>query len=239
MKKKSDSEELFQEITSKGSLKQEVYTNTYNTFRKFKSVIKEIVKEYQASDQKVRKPIPFEYRNRGEFEVELKFAGDILVFMMHTNVFEFPRQHEVSLMPYIQEDKNRSYCGIINIYNFLGDSFKYKRVNDVGYLIGRVFINKDMHYFIEGKREIGFLYQNFASAVMDDDSARKIIQSSIKYTLNFDLLTPPYEQVKILSVHEIQATIDNMKIKTGKRLGFKFQADHDDETKFEKEDAEA
>jgi hypothetical protein len=45
--------------------------------------------------------------------------------------------------------------------------------------------------------------------------------------------------VKILSVHEIQATIDNMKIKTGKRLGFKFQADHDDETKFEKEDAEA
>jgi len=39
--------------------------------------------------------------------------------------------------------------------------------------------------------------------------------------------------VKILSVHEIQATIDNMKIKTGKRLGFKFQADNDEEDKTE------
>lgn len=232
MTKKSDSGELFKMLTSKGILKQEVYANTYNTFSKFKTVIKEIVKEYQESDIRLEKPIPFEYKNRGEFEVELKFAGDLLIFMMHTNVFEFPREHEVSKMPYIREDKNRSYCGIINIYNFLGDSFKYKRVNDAGYLIGRIFINKDMHYFIEGKREIGFLYQNFASALMDGEAARKIIQSSIKYTLNFDLLTPPYDQVKILSVNEIQATLNSMKIKTGKRLGFKFQADQDDEDRF-------
>jgi len=233
MKQKSDSSELFQQIVSKGSLKQKVYSNTYTTFHKFKTIIKEIVKEYKATETQDSKPIPFEYRNRGEFEVELKFAGDILIFMMHTNVFEFPREHEVSKMPYVQEDKDRSFCGIINIYNFLGDSFKYKRLNDAGYLIGRIFINKDMHYFIEGKREIGFLYQNFGNAVMEDDTARKIIQSAIKYTLNFDLLTPPYDQVKILSVHEIQATIDNMKIKTGKRLGFKFQADNDEEDKTE------
>ncbi|OYT13554.1 MAG: hypothetical protein B6I19_04655 [Bacteroidetes bacterium 4572_114] len=207
MEKKSDSSELFKMLTAKGILKQEVYANTYNTFSKFKTVIKEIVKEYQESDIRPKKPIPFEYKNRGEFEVELKFAGDLLIFMMHTNVFEFPREHEVSKMPYIREDKERSYCGIINIYNFLGDSFKYKRVNDAGYLIGRIFINKDMHYFIEGKREIGFLYQNFGSAIMDAGTARKIIQSSIKYTLNFD--------------------------KTGKRLGFKFQADQDEEDKFE------
>jgi hypothetical protein len=231
MKNNSDSGELFKMLIAKGNLKQEVYTHTYNTFTKFKTIIKEIVKEYKESELLPGKPIPFEYKNRGEFEVELKFAGDILVFMMHTNVFEFPRDHEVNKIPYVQEDKNRSYCGIINIYNFLGDSFKYKRVNDAGYLIGRVFINKDMHYFIEGKREIGFLYQNFANAHMDDAAARKIIQSSIRYTLNFDLLTPPYEQVKIVSVHEIQATIDNMKIKTGKRLGFKFQADQDEEDK--------
>jgi hypothetical protein len=88
-----------------------------------------------------------------------------------------------------------------------------------------------MHYFIEGKREIGFLYQNFANAIMDEHAARNIIKSAIKYALNFDLLTPPYNEVKILSVYEIQTTLDNMKIKTGKRLGFKFQADHDEEDK--------
>lgn len=229
MQKKSDDLELFGSIANKAILKQQVYTNTYDTFSCFKSVIRELVREYQKSNEHQNSQIPFEYRNRGEFEVELKFAGDILIFMMHTNVFDFPRKHEVMNLPYITEDRERSYCGIINIYNFLGDSFKYKRINDLGYLIGRVFINKEKHYFIEGKREIGLLFKSFDIAKMDIQAAKDIITSSIKYTLNFDLLTPPYEEVKLLTVHQIQTTLDNMKIRTGKRLGFKFQADLDDD----------
>ena len=94
--------------------------------------------------------------------MELKFAGDVLIFMMHTNVFEFPRHHEIMRTSYIRDDKNRSYCGIINIYNFLADSFKYNRENDIGYLIGRVFINYENHYYIEGKKELGLIYNDFA-----------------------------------------------------------------------------
>lgn len=229
MEPTSDTLQLFDAIIKKSSLKQHVYYNTYETFNKFKKIVKKLVKDYHDLDIQGERYIPFEYKNRGEFEVELKFGGDILIFMMHTNVFEFPRTHDLMSLPYITEDKERSYCGIINIYNFLGDSFKYKRINDIGYLIGRVFINKDNHYFIEGKREIGLLYRSFDLAVMSDESAKSIIQSAITYTLNFDLLTPPYEEVKILSVYEIQTTLDNMKIKTGKRLGFRFQADSDDE----------
>ncbi len=229
MQKRTEDRELFGSIAGKAILKQNVYKNTYETFTSFKSVIRQLVAAYQASTVQKGSHIPFEYKNRGEFEVELKFAGDILIFMMHTNVFEFPRNHEVMKLPYIREDRERSYCGIINIYNFLGDSFKYKRINDLGYLIGRVFINKENHYFIEGKREIGLLFKSFDIAVMNNEAAKSIITSAIKYTLNFDLLTPPYEEVKLLTVHQIQTTLDNMKIRTGKRLGFKFQADQDDD----------
>ena len=160
--------------------------------------------------------------------MELHFGGVILLFMMHTNIFEFSREHEVMKTPYIRENKSRSYCGVINIYNFLADSFKYNRVNDLGYLIGRVFINKELHYFIEGKREIGFLYQNFATSVIDETSIRAIIESSIGYTLNFDLLTPPFDAVKEVTVFDMQTTSDYMKLRTGKRLGFKFQGDHEE-----------
>ncbi len=229
MEQTDNTTQLFEAIIKKASLKQHVYYNTYDTFNRVKKVIKKLVKDYHELEIQGERYIPFEYKNRGEFEVELKFGGDILIFMMHTNVFEFPRNHDIMKLPYITEDLERSYCGIINIYNFLGDSFKYKRINDIGYLIGRIFINKDGHYFIEGKREIGLLYRSFDVALMNDESASKIIQSAITYTLNFDLLTPPYEQVKVLSVYEIQTTLDNMKIRTGKRLGFKFQADSDDE----------
>jgi hypothetical protein len=220
---------LFETIIQKASLKQQVYQNTYEAFNKIKKAIRRLVKEYQEKYADSDRYIPFEYKNRGEFEVELKFGGDILIFMMHTNVFDFPRSHPLLQTAYVSHRKERSYCGIINIYNFLGDSFKYKRINDIGYLVGRIFINSEMHYFTEGKREIGPDFGQFENTMLDEKAALNIIQSAINYTLNFDLLTPPYEQVKLLSVFEVQTTLDNMKIKTGKRLGFRFESDADEE----------
>lgn len=216
---------LFEDLRKKAILKQEIYQKTLSSFKSFKSVMLELVTAYQQKYNGNQPVIPFEFRDRGEFELELKFGGDVLIFMMHTNIFEFPRLHEVMKTSYIRDDKSRSYCGVINIYNFLADSFKYNRVNDIGYMIGRVFINRDMHYLIEGKRELGMLYNNFTSSVLDRDKIYNIISSAIEYTINFDLLTPPYDEVKLVSVSEMQASLENMKLKTGKRLGFRFQAD--------------
>ena len=134
---------------------------------------------------------------------------------------------------YIKDDPARSFCGVIGIYNFLADSFKYNRVNDVGYLIGRIFINKDKHYFIEGKKELGFLFNNFGAYDFNTESVEKILEAAITYTLNFDLLTPPYSQVQQVSVREMKNTLDAISLKTGKRLGFKFQADLDDDDMLE------
>jgi hypothetical protein len=222
--------ELFNIIISKGSLKQGVYSHTLNTFKLFKKILASLSEEYSRLDMQKQQSIPFVYSDKGDFQFELEFAGDMLIFMLHTNIFEFSRYHEVMKTQYIRDDKERSYCGMINIYNFLADSFRYNRLNDVGYLIGRIFINKDLHYFIEGKREIGYLFNNFGQAVMDETAARQIIESAILYTVNFDLLTPPFENVKEVTVQDLQNTLDSMKIKTGKRLGFKFQGDHEELT---------
>jgi hypothetical protein len=220
--------QLFTLLRDKSLLKQDVYRKTLSVFRQFKDIILTIGKEYAEYSKQNGNSVSFQLKEKSEFEIELHFGGDILLFMMHTNVFEFSREHEVMKTPYIRENKSRSYCGVINIYNFLADSFKYNRVNDLGYLIGRVFINNELHYFIEGKREIGFLYQNFATSVVDQNSIRAIIESAIGYTLNFDLLTPPFDAVKEVTVFDIQTTSDYMKLRTGKRLGFKFQGDHEE-----------
>ncbi len=219
--------DLFKIILTKGSLKQDVYQKTLSVFNIIKNVSQKLTKDYQLIEEKPTPVIPFEYKDRGEFEIELRFAGDILIFMMHTNIFEFPRDHEVMRLPYLRDNKDRSYCGIINIYNFLADSFKYNRDNDSGYLIGRIFINKDMHYYLEGKRDIGLIYNNFETSQADIESISNVVKSAIKYTVNFDLLTPPYDNVKEVSVFEIKTELDNMKIPTGKRLGFRFHADID------------
>lgn len=225
MKSQDKTKQLFDTLVKKATLKRLVYSNTLTAFKLIKSGMEELAGKYDKLDSEDSKRIPFTFKDRSEFEAELKFAGDTLVLMMHTNIFELPRDHEAMKTPYIMEDKDRSYCGIVNIYNFLSDSFKYNRLNDVGYLIGRVLINKDMHYFIEGKREIGFLYSNFGSTVLNKKTACDILESSIYYTINFDLLTPPYDNVKMVSIQEFISAVDSMQIKTGKRLGFKFQAD--------------
>jgi hypothetical protein len=227
MKTDKKTKDIFKSLINKGALKQTVYKNTLATLDLFKKQMVELSQHYYELDSDNARKIPFVFKDKGEFEAELRFAGDTLVFMMHSNVFEFPRNHTVMKMPYIIEDKERSYCGVINIFNFLNDSFKYQRLNDVGYLIGRMFINKDNHYFIEGKREIGFLYSNFGTSEVNVKNIGEIVLSSISYTINFDLLVPPYDNIKEVTVGEFMSAINSMQIKTGKRLGFKFQADMD------------
>ena len=214
-------------VFNKSELKQHVYDATKETFELFRTTTRDLIELFRAQCTKEGKNVAFEFTDRGDFEFEVKFAGDILLFMMHTNVFEFSRDHQVMKSPYIREDSTRSYCGTIHIYNFLADSFAYQRDNDLGYMIGRVFVNKEKHYFIEGKRELGMLYTNFNTSVVNQDTVQGIVESAIEYTTNFDLLTPPYDEVKLVSVGEMKNNLDKKSLVTGKRLGFRFQADNE------------
>ena len=217
--------DLFKLMVAKASLKQEVYSRTMEAFKHFKEKTIKIAEDFHTHVKSTAWPVPVEFKDHGTFEFELKFGGDVLIFFMHSNIFEFSRDHEVMKTSYIKEDPHRSYCGIIHVFNFLADSFKYNRTNDLGYLIARIFVNRENHYFIEGKREIGLLYNNFASAQLTGKAVDSIIESSIHYTLNFDLLTPPYDNMKEVTVQEIQTILEAMQTRTGKRLGFRFQAD--------------
>ncbi|MBR1549131.1 MAG: hypothetical protein IJ634_00655 [Bacteroidales bacterium] len=212
-------------VFTKSELKQSVYDATKETFEMFRRETRELIELFRERCRAEGHQVAFEFTDRGDFEFEVKFAGDILLFMMHTNVFEFSRDHQVMKTPYVREDPRRSYCGVIHIYNFLADSFAYQRDNDLGYMIGRVFVNNERHYFIEGKRELGMLYTNFNTSEVSPESVQGIIESAIEYTTNFDLLTPPYDEVKLVSVGEMRTNFDKKSLVTGKRLGFRFQAD--------------
>ncbi|MBE9467256.1 MAG: hypothetical protein IMY72_02920 [Bacteroidetes bacterium] len=190
-----------------------------------KKVSKYLITNYKKQLKNSPNKIALEYKDRGSYEAEIKVAGDLIISNMHTNIFDFDKDHSIWKIPYVENNEMNSYCGIINIYNFLSDSFKYDRLNDVGYLIGRIFINKDNHYFVEGKRQLGFLYNDFGNAIIDTKAIKNIIQSAILYTLDFDLLVPPYENMQVASVAQMKQRINKSKIQTGKRLGFKFYSD--------------
>jgi len=210
----------------KTNLKQEVYRNTVKSFGMLKEVLKELAEEYhEMLKDKVDDNVLPAFQEKGLFEAEFRIGGDVLIFSMHSNVFVFNREHPIWKLDYIKANPLNSYCGVFNIYNFLADSFKYNRVEDLGYLIARIFVNRENHFFVEGKRQSSELVKDFGNDELTKEYLKEIIDTSVKYAIDFDLLVPPYDQVKIATVEQMQAEINHSRIQTGKRLGFKFNSD--------------
>ena len=210
----------------KTNLKQEVYRKAVGSFALLKEVLKELADDYRMKLKgKVDDNVLPVYQEKGPFEAEFRLGGDMLIFSMHSNVFVFNREHPIWKLDYIKANAMNSYCGVFNIYNFLADSFKYNRMEDLGYLIARIFVNRENHFFVEGKRQSSELVKDFGSDEMTKEYMKEIIETAVQYAIDFDLLVPPYDQVKIATVEQMNAEINHSKIQTGKRLGFKFNSD--------------
>jgi 6-pyruvoyl-tetrahydropterin synthase len=214
----------------KSGMKQDVYHRTIALFGQLKEVVQEVADDLEHEMIQRDKRVNVQYRDKGEAACELKVAGDTIIFHMHTNVFKLDQSNSLWKTSYLEEDELRGYFGVINIYNFLSDSFKYNRERDLGYLVSRLFLNKEGHFFVQGKRQLGFLYNDLPGNVMDRSVLKQVVYSVIMYVLDFDLLTPPYDQVNQVTVMEMNELNAGTQISTGKRLGFRFQADVDDLT---------
>lgn len=212
-------------LRDKSCLKQTLSEKMDEVFADFKRILGSIYEEYHTEivNMKRKKDLRFQYSELSQYDAQLTFGGDILYFTQHSNIFDFEPTHAIHQTPYVKEDENRAYCGMIQLHNFLFDSIDQQRNQDIGYLVARIFINKDGHFFVEGKRQLGFLYNDFENAVINNVYIRAIIESAMIYTIDFDLLVPPYEAVQMITVQQKLHQQHNRAFQTGKRMGFKFQ----------------
>jgi hypothetical protein len=207
-------------LAEKSVMKQDVFANTISVFNLLKEVLKERADDLSVECQKIDKRITINYKDVNPQSVQIKVAGDMLDFYMHSNVFEFDHSHPMFKTGYIRNEELNSYCGIINVYNFLADSYKYNRLNDLGYLIARIFVNREKKFFIETKTQMGYKYMNFSEAPIDKETITEIVNELIIFAVKFDLFTPPYDSVRQVSVSEMQEKQNSSSLRTGKRLGY-------------------
>ncbi|MDR3184669.1 MAG: hypothetical protein LBT49_04610 [Prevotellaceae bacterium] len=219
-------EAILNHLTGKSVVKEQVYDATLDVFNQIKEISHELCNDInEMLPENLSRRVRLEYRDRGKFEAEIKVAGDVLIFSMHSDVFHFDRGHAVWKAGYTGRDPYNAYCGVISVYNFLSDSFKYNRNDDLGYLIGRIFINKDKHFFVEGKRQEAFGHRRFGEKPITPADLVSIMETAILYAIEFDLLSPPYELVKLATVEQMNAKIESARMQTGKRIGFQFSTD--------------
>ena len=213
--------EIINILKTKSKNKQLVYSNTKTFFENLKEKLIQTEKYLTDKVTSSNKEIEIKYLSSGNFEAMLQLSGETLLFNMHSNVFDLPKNHAFKNSDYLKNDVERSFCGIINIYNFLSDSYKYKRLNDEVYLIGRIFINKDNNFFVEGEKPIWFLFRDFPNQNVTSDLIEKILSTCIIYCLNDDLIVPDFNDYKIINVHHIMQMNNNQKLKTAKKLGYR------------------
>ncbi|MES2567981.1 MAG: hypothetical protein V4565_13995 [Bacteroidota bacterium] len=223
-------EQIIKLLKEKSVMKQDVFRNTIGAFAMVKECVRDIATELSIETHEIDKRIIISATETNVYATQLRVAGDMLEFFMHTNVFEFEKSHSMFRTGYIKQNEYNSYCGIINVYNFLSDSFKFNRLNDLGYLVCRIFINREMKFFIEAKGPVGVKYSSFSSEPLTKEQMSEIINELIIYAITFDLFTPPIEQVREVSVNEIQEKVSSINLRTGKRLGYGTSASYDEDT---------
>jgi hypothetical protein len=210
-------------LLNKSALKQNIADDCEKIFTQFKASIS---KEIDALKEHINDPrIRLSFKEKGSFEIHVFVGSDVLVFHLHNNVFRLPDDNPLWGTRYFQADDTNGYFGVIYIYNFLAESFIQNRLNDSGYLIGRLFINHDRHFMMEGKGQLGYLFRDIENVVLSEELISLIVQSAFAFALEFDLLIPPYDFVSELSVGEIQVISNNLQLQTGKRLGFKMKSE--------------
>lgn len=215
-------QDILKLLAGKSSTKQFVFRNTREQFKIFKEVIRNIASQLNENICKIDKEVVVEYFDRGDHEAEIRFSGDTIIFHMHTNIFTFEPSHFIWQNSYVKNNPMNAYFGVINMYNFLSDSLKYNRPNDYGQLIGRIFVNRENHFFMEGNKQFNFLYRDVAVDLLDKTKMKEIIEKSIMMALDFDLTTPPITESRVVTVNQIRNDSNEFRVRTSKKLGFRF-----------------
>ncbi|MFA7272983.1 MAG: hypothetical protein WC044_03895 [Crocinitomicaceae bacterium] len=206
-------------LETKAKLKQDVSQEAQKVFLKLKSAIDSEISDLRApiTDERIR----LNAEEKGDHELKVMIGSDALVFQMHSNVFRLQDEHPAWEGEYLKKNESNGFFGVIHIYNFLADSFIYNRLNDTGFLIGRIFINQESHILVEGKGQLGFLFKDPATNQSTPEILKHIVQCSFAHALDFDLMSPPYEMIEEISIGQILEISSDLQMKTSKRLGFK------------------
>ena len=210
-------------LKSKATLKQNIAADATAIFKLFNDCID---KELEALQLEIKDPrIRLFKKEKGQFEKHVYVGSDVLVFHVHNNVFRLPDDNPLWGTHYFKEDDDRGFFGVIYIYNFLAQSFLQNRTQDHGYLIGRIMFNKDRHFMIEGKGQLGTLFRDMENMELNEESIKLVVQMAFVHAIEFDMLIPPFEFVSEMTVEEAQMISNDSQMPTGKRLGFKMKSD--------------
>ncbi|MBD2768582.1 hypothetical protein IC235_11860 [Hymenobacter sp. BT664] len=212
-------DQIFEGLKQKSTAKQAIFRNTQMAFDCLRLVSQELVVELSRKLTPLDSSVLIEYRSINDMEFHIKFSGDLLVFIMHSNIVTFPDDYGPMSSAYVNEDFRRRFFGHIMAYNFMADSIKYQRLNDPGYLVGRLLVNINNHYFLEGVQQLELPDNDMSDNLITPEMMRLFVESAMIAAVNNDLIAPPLPEIQKISVKQ---KLENQQVSRGSKVGFSF-----------------
>lgn len=204
-------------LNTKAKLKQDVAATTTAVFAQLKATIQDHVLPLKETltDERIRLSV----EEKGEQEVRMMIGSDAIFFLKHSNVFL-----REELLPEAQSTDakctQKTYHGVVNIFNFLADSVEQNRFNDAGFLVGRILIGDAKSIMLETKERLEIFEIDDANNTVEN-ILQHILENILVLSINFELNLPEYALLEEVSLNQILASSTQMQMKTSKRLGFK------------------
>ena len=82
-------------------------------------------------------------------------------------------------------------------------------------------LKNQKHFFVEVKKQLGVLFNDFGNDVLDEKTLQAITETALLYSFDIDVIVPPFDQMANITVNDVIEYSLQGALSTGKRLGFK------------------
>jgi hypothetical protein len=210
-------------LESKSTAKQTAYKHICKAFSVLAAEARSIVTELNRRANPADKDVTVEFNVINDHEFDVKLAGDMLIFVMNTNVVTLEESHPIMKEDYIKRNDVNRYFGQVMVYNFMADSLKHNRNNDPGYLLARLMINHENHFFIEGEKELE-AYGRMSEKPISHAGLQQLVKIVLKMAIENDLVAPAFTQVKSITVN--QKRDHTFELGGAHKIGFRMSYEH-------------
>ncbi|RAV97892.1 hypothetical protein [Pseudochryseolinea flava] len=205
-------------LENKSTAKQTTFKNILSAYSTLLAESKNVVDVLSQKAHPADHDVTLGFTVMHEHEFQVKLAGDLVIFVLGTNIVTFEDNHPIMQDEYIKEKEVNRYFGQIMIYDFMSDSLKYNRTNDPGYLLARILINHENRFFIEGEKQLK-VYEKISDEPISEKVLTDLARLCLVMAIENDLVASPYQQVKSITLSQ---KLDHAPELSGaKKIGFR------------------
>lgn len=192
---------IVSKLQTTSKLKYNLFESTEKLFGELETICLELMQEIIQTN-KEEKPIPLKLEKINDYEFIFRIGGDVMIFILQSNIVRLPDDTYLSKSKYLKKDVSLRYFGQILIYNFLSDTLTFGRLEDPGYLIGRILLNRENKFFLEGDRKIVFNFPELKDNPVSKEKMRDLVEQLVVSVLENDLLAPAFQDIMLISYHQ-------------------------------------